>query len=290
MTRDKVTGVRVDQNGTLVPLDERGGPLNPLGGSYVCASVCGDDLIAVRKSGEIVHFKIDGPRISSTGKGFGNSQNPVSIQLNHGLNFMIQRANGQTDVFTDGQKTRTIGEAIRPSSQPSNSSSSSSSQSSESPAASEPYNVPDGIMAGMAYRCERLIKDPIPGPWTKICVWMSAVSSLIAGAIVFFNATKFDDPTKIAVALGLVVINFGVCYWLRNVIAKVLVRSWFGVPIVVLGALIGQSYPEVGGWVVLAGVVAWFWPVWPIAIIAVTVVGLVFVAIGKTTPTMGNNR
>jgi hypothetical protein len=289
MTSDKVAGVSVE-NGDLVLLNENGGKGNRINGSYTCAAVCGDDLIAVRKSGEIVHFIIDGPRLNSSGKSFGNSQNPVSIQLNHGLNFMIQRANGQTDVFTSGQKNRTIGEAIQSSTQPSSSASSSSSQSSESSAASEPYQVPDGIMAGMAYRCERLIKDPIPGPWAKICVWLSALSSLIGGAIVFFNATKFDDPTKIAVAFGLVVINFGVCYWLRNVIAKVLVRSWFGIPIVLLGALIGQSYPEVGGWVALAGVVVWFWPVWPIAIIAVTVVGLVFVAIGKTTPTMGNNR
>jgi hypothetical protein len=91
-------------------------------------------------------------------------------------------------------------------------------------------------------------------------------------------------------AFGIIAANFGLCYWLRNVLAKVLVRSWYGAPLVTLGAFVMPSYPEAGSAMLIGGLIAWLWPVWPIAIIAVTVVGLVLVAIGKTTPTMGNNR
>jgi hypothetical protein len=293
MTSDKVAGVIVE-NGDLICLNERGGKGNRLNGSYACAAVCGDDLVAVRKNGEIVHFDIDGPRIIYSAKGFGKSYDPVSIQLNHGLNFTIHRANGQSDVYTNGQKTRTIGEAKNNAqmsfaeSAPSNSSADHAFSTSAD--SGHTHDIPDGFMAGMGYRCKRLIDDPIPGPWAKISVSLSAVSSAIAGVIVFINADKFDDTNKLLVVLGLVAVNFGICYWLRNVISKVLVRSWYGAPIVILGTLIGQSYPEVGGWVVIAGAIVWLWPVWPIALIAISVVGVVLMAIGKTTPTMGNKR
>jgi hypothetical protein len=285
MTSDKVAGVSVE-NGDLILLNENGGKGNRINGSYTCAAVCGGDMVAVRESGEVQHFNIEGPRAVPSGKNFGKSYDATSIQLNDGLNFMVQRSNGQTDVYTGGQKSRTIGEVTT------SAPSSNSADDYESPVASpsQSYDVPDGFMAGMAYRCDRLIKDPIPGPWAKICVWLTALSSLVAAVLIYMSMSTLADPTKMYAAFGIIAANFGLCYWLRNVLAKVLVRSWYGAPLVTLGAFVMPSYPEAGSAMLIGGLIAWLWPVWPIAIIAVTVVGLVLVAIGKTTPTMGNNR
>jgi hypothetical protein len=279
-----ITSARVD-NGTIVLLNEQGLPGTRIGNQFVVAGVCGEDLICVTKHGEVQHYTIEGGQRPVFARSLGKSHDPVSVQVGSGLNFSVTRSNGQTDHYVSGMKTRTTGDAKTE----------CSVQVETYTKAESEYSTPvhdysnaeesNGFLARIGDKCKSLFVDPIPGPWAKIVVWFSVLSSIGAAGVVATRASNLDSNQMIAI-MCLLAINIGASYWLRNVIAKVLVRSWYGAPLVVLGALISQSYPEVGGFVILAGVVAWFWPIWPLALIVGGVACVVMAAAGKSAQTM----
>ena len=283
-----IIGARVE-NGSAVLLNERGLAVRNVGQQVVCAGVSGDDLVYVTKQGNVYKGKIrgDGNSVENVLGMGGKAYDAVSMSMGGGLNFSITCSDGTVHYWANGQKTRTdTSNRIIPTQQAPER---QKEQSSESEPTVVYADVPDGFMAGLGHRCKVLINEPIPGPWAKIVVWLTAISTVIGIITVLLLAGQLES-NQLLTALGILAINAGVCYWIRNAIAKVLVRSWYGAPIVIIGALISQTNPEIGGLIVLGGVIAWFWPIWPIALIAITVVGLVMMAIGKSTPTMGDRR
>jgi len=106
----QVVAARVD-NGTVILLHEHGGEVNRFGSTYAVAGVSGDDLIVVSESGGVDLYKIEGGTRAVYSKGLGKTSDPVSIQVAPGLNFSIQKSNGQTDVYAAGHKVRTTGTA-----------------------------------------------------------------------------------------------------------------------------------------------------------------------------------
>lgn len=284
MTQRKVTSAMVNR-GCLVVYD---GPdkVKEFGQNFVAAAAASPEkVITVDRGGLVEEWKFD-PKFPSLDKVrmWGISSDAVSIQAS-GNNCSVTRANGQTDMYVNGQKHRTLGTANTPktSSEPSPGQDYQPEQSYQQ---TESYaDIPDGFMAGMGHRCKVVITEPIPGPWAKIVVWFTAISSAIAAGVILYN-TGEADSSLIVSTLGIVAVNAGLSYWLRHAIAKVLVRSWYGAPLVVLGALISQSYPDIGAIVMAAGAIAWFWPIWPIALIVICVVFVVMAAVGKCVPTM----
>lgn len=285
MTQRKITSVMVNQ-GCLVAYDGSE-KVKEFGQNFVAAAVASPEkVITVNKGGLVEEWKFD-PKFPSLDKVrmWGTSDNAVSIQAS-GNNCNVTRANGQTDMYINGQKSRTVGSANTPAPKTSNQSSSEDYEPEQSyQQSNSSADIPDGFMAGMGHRCKVLITEPIPGPWAKIVVWFTAISSAVAAGVILYNIGEVDSSLVIS-TLGLVAVNVGLSYWLRHAIAKVLVRSWYGAPLVILGALIGQSYPDIGVIVMAAGAIAWFWPIWPIALIVICVVFVVMAAVGKSVPTM----
>lgn len=98
------------ENGTVILLDDHGLPGARIGNQFATAGVCGDTLIAVKKDGMVEEFKLKGMTASYVNH-LGRSYDPISIQVGLNKNFTIQRENGQSDVYVDGRKIRTNGEA-----------------------------------------------------------------------------------------------------------------------------------------------------------------------------------
>lgn len=284
MTQRQITSVMVTE-GRLVAYDGSE-KVKEFGQNFVAAATASPEkVITVNKYGHVEEWKFD-PKFPSLDKVrmWGTSDNAVSISAS-GNNCNVTRSNGQTDMYVNGQKSRTLGTANTPktSSEPSSKEDYQPEQSYQQSDTSA--DIPDGFMAGMGHRCKVLITEPTPGPWAKIVVWVAAISSAVAAGVILYNTGEVD-PSLIVSALGLVAVNVGLSYWLRHVIAKVLVRSWYGAPLVIVGTLIGQTYPDIGGIIIAAGAIAWLWPIWPIALIVVCVVFVVMAAAGKSVPTM----
>lgn len=282
-----VTSARVE-NGTVVLLNEHGGPGNRLGNQAAVAGVCGTDLIVVTKHGLVEHYKIEGGERAVYNRHLGKSYDPVSIQVNAGLNFSVQKENGQTDVYVNGQKSRTIGEAKV--SQPTQSKTQKDDEIQENSSSSDSYgnsgDAPDGVMAGMMYRCKEVINTPINGPWAKICAWLMAITGVVVGVMLHAGApTNLESWQHFVLVVGSAIAIGGLGYWLRHALAKCFVRSWYGAPAVLLASVIYSVDPTIGIWALAAAFLLWFWPMWPIMIIVIAVALLVLVALGKCAKT-----
>ena len=135
----QVVAARVD-NGKVYLLNQQGLACNQFGSTFAAAGVCGEDLVVVSESGIVDHYKIEGSTRPTYKCGLGKTYDAVSIQVGTNLNFSIQRSNGQTDVYANGQKTRTTGAAgiDKPASKPIIGTSINSSAASKGPDTSAP--------------------------------------------------------------------------------------------------------------------------------------------------------
>ena len=283
----KTVSARVD-NGTVILLNEQGLECNRFGNQFAVAGVCGEDLITVTKYGIVDHYDIEGgTRAVRSSRGIGGkSHDAVSIQVGTNLNFSIQLANGQTDVYANGQKTRTIGTARvdKPV---------SSSGNTPSSAPEPTYNkvdIPDGFVAGMGYRCKVVIEEPINGPWSKVIIWMAGVVAVVAGLFAFSYTQHADPLAHYVITFGAPAAVFGIGYWLRHALAKCLVRSHYGLPAVILALAICSADPTIGIWALIAAILVWFWPIWPLLAILAVVVAAIAMAAGRAAPQMGSKR
>lgn len=285
----KAVSARVD-NGTVILLNEQGLECNRFGGQFVVAGVCGEDLITVTRHGIVDHYNIEGGTraIRSSRSIGGKSHDAVSIQLGTNLNFSIQLANGQTDVYANGQKTRTTGTARVNKPVPSSSSSSDQTSSGTPEPTYNTVDIPDGFVAGMGHRCKVVIEEPINGPWSKVIVWMAGVVGIVSGIFAFSYTQHADPLAHCIITFGVPAAVFGIGYWLRHALAKCLVRSHYGLPAVILALAIFSADPTVGIWALVAAVLVWFWPIWPLLAILAVVVVAIAMAAGRTAPQMGS--
>jgi hypothetical protein len=289
----KTVAARVD-NGTVILLNEQGLECNRFGNQFAVAGVSGEDLITVTKYGIVDHYVIEGgTRAVRSSRGIGGkSHDAVSIQVGSDLNFSIQLANGQTDVYANGQKTRTTGTARVDAPVSSSISSTINTSRSEPEPTYTNVDIPDGFVSGIGHRCKVLVNEPIKGPWSKIILWLVGTVALVVGVIVFKGTTAAGvEPLPCyIVTFGIPAAVFGVGYWLRHAFAKCLVRSHYGLPAVILAIAICSIDPTIGMWALAAAFLLWFWPIWPILLILVCVVGIVAVAIGRAAPQTGGRR
>jgi hypothetical protein len=277
----KVTAARVD-NGTIILLDEHGLPGQRFGTQYAVAGVSEDCLIAVTKHGNVEQHKIENGNARCIKNSLGKSCDPISVQVGSPGNFIVERANGQSDVYVNGGKVRTTGEAKVPSSPQKSSSSSPERESSYESTSYESVEIPDGILGGVAFRCKQVIAEPIKGPWATICFIIAIVCGIVGG-FVAFNQTAGNIWQHYVMLAGIPIAATALGYWLKNAFAKVLVRSWYGLPAVILGIAICNTNPEVGIWVLLAAILLWVWPIWPLLLITFTFVALILFIFGKAS-------
>jgi hypothetical protein len=286
----QVVAARVD-NGTVILLHDQGGECNRFGTTYAVAGVSGDDLVVVSESGGVDLYKIEGGVRAVYSKGLGKTTNPVSIQVGPGLNFSVQKSNGQTDVYAAGQKVRTTGTArVEQSSTPTSSSSSSSSDSEPLYRHSENFDVPEGFIGGIKFKCQEVINDPIPGPWCTIVEWIAGAVALISGYFAFMLSQNCQPLQHGIITVGVPLAVFGTGYWLRHAFAKCLVRSHYGLPAVILALALCSADPTIGITALIAALLVWFWPIWPLLFILVCTVGLILIALGRAAPSMDSKR
>lgn len=283
----KTVAARVD-NGTVILLNEQGLECNRFGNQFAVAGVCGEDLITVTKYGIVDHYTIEGGTraVRSSRSIGGKSHDAISIQLGTNLNFSIQLADGRTDVYANGQKTRTTGTARidKPV---------SSSDNTSSSAPDPTYNtvdIPDGFVAGIGYRCKVVIEEPINGPWAKVIVWMAGAIAVVAGFFAFSYTQHVDPLTHYVITYGTPAAIFGIGYWLRHALAKCLVRTHYGLPAVILAIAICNVDPTLGMWALFAAILVWFWPIWPLLSILIVVTIAIAAAAGRCAPQMGSKR
>lgn len=287
---NKATSARVD-NGTLILLNEQGLECNRFGNQFVVAGVCGEDLVTVTKYGIVDHYTIEGgtrPVRSSKNIG-GKSHDAVSIQVGTDLNFSIQLANGQTDVYSNGQKIRTTGTAKVNTPTSSSSSSSASKSSSTPPPSYSSPDISDGFMAGIGQRCKMVINEQINGPWAKIVVWMAGVIGVVAG-IMTFSLTECAPLPHFILLVGIPLAVFGIGYWLRHALAKCLVRTHYGLPAVILAIALCSVNPTVGLCALAGAILIWCWPIWPLLLVVACFAGVVLAALAKAAPSMDSKR
>ena len=96
-----------------------------------------------------------------------------------------------------------------------------------------------------------------------------------------FNQTAGNMWQHYVMLAGIPIAGAALGYWLKNALAKVLVRSWYGLPAVILAIAICNTNPEVGIWVLLAAILLWVWPIWPLLVIVFAFAAIIFYALGK---------
>jgi len=277
----QIVSARVD-NGKVILLNEQGGTSKQFGSTYAVAAVCGDDLVVVSDSGTVDLYAIEGGTRPSYKRGMGSSPGPVSIQLGTGLNFSIQRSNGQTDVYAGGSKARTTGTP----NYGTKSTSSNTSEKESTPSCSNDDSgggslyVSDSFMAGIGRRCKACFTEPSTGPWADVVLWIAGVASVAAAIVV-----GMDSSFVAGIVAG--AMTFAGGYFLRHGWARCLVRSHYGLPAFIAAWVIFSYYPTVGGWLLFGSILLWFWPLWPLMAIIVVLIGAIAAGLGKSCKTHG---
>jgi hypothetical protein len=271
------TAVRVD-NGRIILLDSNGFPGQIFGNQYAVAGVSGDCLIAVTKHGLVEEHKIENGNARSVRGNLGKSHDPVSIQVGSPGNFIIEKANGQSDVYSNRNKIRTTGEVKFqvPA---------SIAQSPSTPSRTDESNykspqIPDEFLSGIRIRCAQVIKDPISGPWSNICFWIATIAGVVGG-IFAFSQTAGNMWQHYAMLVGIPIVAVSIGFVFKNALAKIIVRSWYGLPAVIISIAIINTSPEIGIWFLLAAIILWIWPIWPLILIVFTSLIMALAAIGN---------
>ena len=231
-----ITGVRID-NGTMILLDHNGNPNNRINGSYVAAGVAGDHLISVNKYGHVEDWRINNSTSSGRLEDMRSLDNgatgAVTIQVSGPGTCIVACENGKQHVYSNYDKTRTISGPGPKSSRPS-SNSSNEKEDFVPTSSSDSYNhqIPDGFLAGLGHRCKTLVNEPITGDraelWTKLAFAIGFLAGLATAIISFIAADNSGSWERLLIAFGIIVVNTGISYWLRNMYAKALVRTHYG--------------------------------------------------------------
>lgn len=275
MSNSKMTSILV-KDGRLSVYN---GPscLREFGGEFVAAAIASPEkALTVNKHGLVEEWSFN-PKTSGFNKvrQWGYSRDPLSIQAN-GDDCTVVRANGQSDMYVKGSKVRTVGSERTPSLSVSSSGSFRESSSSEGPVKTNGGEGPSGLVAGLVYKCQQAFTQPVKGPWSWIC-FIAGILITVLFSFILSQSPKLTFPNGYFVIAGAFLAGVGLSYVIRHLMAKILVRSWFGLPIVWLGSELIPVEETVGMTVTALGVILWLWPLWPLLIIVLTG-ALVFLA------------
>ncbi len=147
-------------------------------------------------------------------------------------------------------------------------------------------------------RCKRLFNEQIPGWWHIAGIVLLTVPPSILSVYAAVRLVQQEGASRPLVTTLFVspLLIFALSYWLRNVTAKILARYYIGLPalIIALGLNhfnVAVEGVAVGPWAILAAVILWIWPVWPVVAVAFVLLAAIAPALAKAGgPTMGSRR
>lgn len=293
-----IAGVEIKDDGTMILLTNRGGHNTTIRGSYIAAGVAGDHLISVNRHGHVEDWTINNStnvgRLENKRALDNSATGAESIQVSGPGTCTVICKNGQKHVYSNYTKVQTVS-GRPPAPIPSNTPKSQEDSSSYDTAPQTVYaDMPDGFLAGMGHRCKVIVDEPITGPraklWTNTAFAIGVLTSVLSGVLVYLAVQANNGSYGLLIAAGTIAVSVGLSYWLRHMIAKVVIRTHYGLPLVILGAMMCESLPDIGPFVLIGGLILWFWPIWPIALIAICMLGVIAMAIGRSVPDTGSRR